>query len=145
MVIHDVEASDSTEARDEATTSRSQMMRRRDRGGRGRPFAPALDVREGEDGFTLYVELAGVAADDVDITLEDNVLTVSGERSTRDEVDEGTYRRVERSHGRFHRAVRLPARIAGDDVTARFTDGILTIEVPKSHEARPRRVPVEGS
>ncbi len=107
-------------------------------------FSPALDVHESEDAYTIHVELPGVAADDVELTLEENVLTIAGERSFYDEVDADDFRRVERSFGRFHRAVRLPDRVAGDQVTARHADGLLTIVVPKAEEAKPRRIAIDG-
>ncbi|WP_157041657.1 Hsp20/alpha crystallin family protein [Nitriliruptor alkaliphilus] len=105
-------------------------------------FAPAIDVEETEDGYTLHVELPGVPADDVDVSLEENVLTVSGERRFYDERDERSFRRIERHVGRFHRSVRLPDRVQGDGVTATAKDGVLTIVVPKADEAKPRRIPV---
>ncbi len=108
-------------------------------------FAPALDVEENEDGFTLVVELPGVAAEDVDITLEENVLTISGERSFYADKEADGFRRVERSFGRFHRAVRLPDRVAADRVEAAYKDGLLTITVPKAEEAKPRRIEVRAS
>jgi HSP20 family protein len=108
-------------------------------------FAPALDVEENEDGFTLYFELPGVAAEDVDITLEENVLTISGERSFYTDKQADGFRRVERSFGRFHRAVRLPDRVDADRVQAGYRDGLLTITVPKAEEAKPRRIEVRAS
>ena len=107
-------------------------------------FSPALDVHESEDGYTLHVELPGVSPEDVEITLEENVLTISGERSFYDEVDTEDFRRVERRFGRFHRSVRLPDRVAGDGVTARYADGMLTITVPKAEEAKPRRISIDA-
>lgn len=107
-------------------------------------FSPSLDVREDSNEFTLYVELPGVSSDDVDITLEDNVLTISGQRSSYEDVEEGEFRRVERHFGRFHRSVRLPDRVVGDEVNARYADGVLTITVPKAEEAKPRRIAIEG-
>lgn len=108
-------------------------------------FAPALDVEETEDAFTLYVELPGVAAEDVDITLEESVLTISGERRFYDEKEADGFRRVERSFGRFHRAVRLPDRVDANRVEAGYRDGLLTITVPKAEEAKPRRIEVRAS
>lgn len=107
-------------------------------------FSPALDVHEGPDAYTFYVELPGVTADEVEITLEENVLTIAGERAFYDEVDDDDFRRVERRFGRFHRSVRLPDRVAGDQVTARYGDGILTITVPKAEDAKPRRISIEA-
>jgi len=108
-------------------------------------FAPALDVEETEDGFTLFIELPGVAAEDVEITLEENVLTVSGERVFYADKEPSEFRRVERSFGRFHRAVRLPDRVDGEHVQADYRDGLLTITVPKAEEAKPRRIEVRTS
>lgn len=106
-------------------------------------WAPALDVEETEDAFTLHVELPGVAIDDVEVSLEENVLTVSGERRFYADRDGDTFRRVERSFGRFHRAVRLPDRVDADHVEATHRDGMLTIQVPKAEEAKPRRIEVK--
>jgi HSP20 family protein len=108
-------------------------------------FAPALDVEETEDGFTLFVELPGVAPENVDLTLEENVLTISGERAFYDERTAESFRRVERSFGRFHRAIRLPDRVNGAGVEADYHDGLLTIRVPKAEEAKPRRIEVRAS
>lgn len=116
-------------------------------GGSGTPatagaWAPALDVEETEDGFTLHIELPGVSPDDVEVSLEENVLTIAGERRFYDERDGESFRRIERAFGRFHRAVRLPDRVAPDKVTATHRDGLLTIQVPKAEEAKPRRIEV---
>lgn len=105
-------------------------------------WAPALDVEEDEDAFTLHVELPGVATDDVEVSLEENVLTIEGERRFYEDRDSDTFRRVERSFGRFHRAVRLPDRVDGARVTAMHRDGLLTIEVPKAEESKPRRIDI---
>jgi HSP20 family protein len=105
-------------------------------------FAPALDVEEDEDAYTLHVELPGVPADDVEVSLEENVLTVSGERRFYDEKSTDTFRRIERAVGRFHRSVRLPDRVNGEGVTATAKDGVLTIVVPKAEESKPRRIAV---
>jgi HSP20 family protein len=107
-------------------------------------WSPALDVEETEDGFVLHVELPGVTADDVDVALEADVLTISGERAFYDEKQADGFRRIERRFGRFHRAIRLPDRVAVDGVEAAYRDGLLTITVPKAEEAKPRRIPVRA-
>jgi HSP20 family protein len=107
-------------------------------------WAPALDVEETEDAFTLHIELPGVAPEDVEVSLEENVLTVAGERRFYEDRESDGFRRIERSFGRFHRAVRLPDRVAADRVTATHRDGLLTIEVPKAEEAKPRRIEVRN-
>jgi len=103
-------------------------------------FSPALDVEEHDDGFTLHVELPGVATDDVDVSIEENVLTVSGKREFYTDKTTQTFRRVERRFGTFHRAVRLPDRVDPAGITASFKDGLLTINVPKAESAKPRRI-----
>ncbi len=107
-------------------------------------WAPALDVEESEDAFTLHVELPGVSVDDVEVSLEENVLTVAGERRFYEDREGEGFRRIERSFGRFHRAVRLPDRVDPDGVTATHRDGLLTIQVPKAEEAKPRRIEVRN-
>lgn len=117
-------------------------------------WSPALDVEEESDRFLLHVELPGMTPEDVDITLEENVLTISGERrfypdrarpaGDQDRESDG-FRRVERRFGRFHRAVRLPDRVDPDKVEARYDNGLLEITVPKAEEAMPRRIEVQSS
>lgn len=105
-------------------------------------FSPALDVEESVDGFTLHVELPGVAADEVEVSLEENVLTIAGERRFYSDKDADAFRRLERQFGRFYRAVRLPDRVDGNRVEATYRDGLLTIAVPKAEDAKPRRIQV---
>jgi HSP20 family protein len=107
-------------------------------------FSPALDVREHADFYTLFVELPGVDVDDVEITLEENVLTIAGERGFYDDLETDEFRRVERRFGRYHRAVRLPDRVDGNGVSATYGDGVLTIQVPKAEDAKPRRIAIEN-
>jgi HSP20 family protein len=107
-------------------------------------FSPALDVEETEDGFTLHVELPSVAPEDVEVSLEENVLTIAGERRFYEGKESDGFRRIERSFGRFHRAVRLPDRVDGAHVAATYKDGLLTVTVPKAEEAKPRRIEVQS-
>ena len=107
-------------------------------------WSPSLDVEESEDAFVLHVELPGVSAEDIDLNLEDGVLTISGERRFYDEKSTDGFRRVERHFGRFHRSVRLPDRVNPDAVEATHKDGMMTITVPKAEEAKPRRIEVKA-
>jgi HSP20 family protein len=107
-------------------------------------FSPALDVEEDEDGFVLHVELPSVDPKDVEVSLEENVLTIAGERRFYDGKQTEDFRRIERSFGRFHRAVRLPDRVDGQRVEANYRDGVLTVSVPKAEEAKPRRIEVQA-
>ncbi len=105
-------------------------------------FSPSLDVEETEDGFTLHIELPGVPADHVDVSIEENVLTISGSRDFYADKNADEFRRVERRFGTFHRAVRLPDRVDPDGIKASFKDGLLTVSVPKAESAKPRRIEV---
>ncbi len=105
-------------------------------------FNPALDVEENEEGFTLHVELPGVAPDQVDVSIEENVLTVAGQRDFYPDTNAEGFKRIERRFGRFHRAVRLPDRVDPDRIAASYKDGLLTITVPKAESAKPRRIQV---
>ncbi|MDP8960178.1 MAG: Hsp20/alpha crystallin family protein [Actinomycetota bacterium] len=107
-------------------------------------WSPALDVEETEDAFVLHVELPGCRPEDVEVSLEENVLTVTGERRFYDERDAEGFRRIERRFGRFHRAVRLPDRVDPAQVEADFDHGLLTITVPKAEQAKPRRIEVRS-
>ena len=105
-------------------------------------FAPALDVEETEDNFTLHVEVPGVKPDDVDVSIEESVLTIAGSRNFYEDKTTEGFRRVERSFGTFRRSVRLPDRVDPDAVTAEYKDGLLTVTVPKAESAKPRRIQV---
>lgn len=105
-------------------------------------FSPSLDVEETDDGFTLHIELPGVPADNVDVSIEENVLTVSGSRDFYTDKSADQFRRVERRFGTFHRAVRLPDRVDPEGIRAGFKDGLLTVSVPKAESAKPRRIEV---
>ena len=107
-----------------------------------RTWAPAVDVFETKDAVVLKAELPGLTADDVDVEIDDNVLTVSGERTFKDTVEEGRFYRLERSYGRFSRSLTLPQGIKADAVSATFTDGVLEVTVPKAEEVKPRKVTI---
>ncbi len=106
-------------------------------------WAPALDVYEDADKVTVALEVAGLKKEDFDISLHEDVLTVSGERKAESEKREGESFRSERIFGSFSRSVTLPAPVKPDEVKAAYTDGVLTITLPKAEEARPRKIQVE--
>jgi len=107
-----------------------------------RTWAPAVDVFETKDAVVLKAELPGLTAEDVDVEIDDNVLTVSGERTFKDTVEEGRFYRLERSYGRFSRSLTLPQGIKADSVSATFADGVLEVTVPKAEEVKPRKVTI---
>jgi HSP20 family protein len=105
-------------------------------------WAPALDVYEDKDNFVVNTELPGLNREDIEVTLQDGVLVISGERKTGENRDEGEIRRQERFYGKFQRALTLPAPVAADKVKAQYKDGVLTVTVPKAEEAKPRKIDV---
>lgn len=104
-------------------------------------FAPPTDLFETEDAYVVESELPGFSRDDIEVTLDQGNLAIRGARETRRDADE--YHLRERPAGQFERSFRLPRSIETDDVTARFENGILRIEVPKAAEARSRKIDVE--
>jgi HSP20 family protein len=105
-------------------------------------WAPAVDVFETKDAVVLKAELPGLTAEDVDVEIDDDVLTISGERTFKDTVEEGRFYRLERSYGRFSRSLTLPQGIVADAVSATFADGVLEVTVPKAEEVKPRKVTI---
>lgn len=106
-------------------------------------WVPAIDVVEKKDAYVLHVELPGVDATQVDISFEKNVLTISGTKtSTVDATKEGDMRihAVERMHGAFERSIKLPQFVDGERINADFTNGLLTVTVPKAPAAQPRKI-----
>jgi HSP20 family protein len=107
-----------------------------------RAWAPALDIAEGKDAYLVSVELPGVKLDDLEITLEDGLLTIQGERHFTNDSSEEQFHRVERSSGAFRRSITLPAQVMADEVEASMEDGVLRIMVPKAEEAKAKRIQV---
>ncbi len=106
-------------------------------------WAPAVDVAEGEESYTVKMELPGVNKDDVKITLESNVLTIRGDKKAENEVKEKNYHRTERSYGSFQRSFTLPTTVKNDRIDAVYKDGILTVTLPKAEEAKPKQIEVK--
>lgn len=108
-------------------------------------FVPALDVEEDDDRFVVHVELPGVDPEQVEVSLEDGVLTVVGERRFYDDKETDGFRRIERRFGSFRRAIHVPDRVEADRVEAVYRDGLLTVTVPKAEDAKPRRITVTAA
>jgi HSP20 family protein len=109
----------------------------------GTGFIPRVDIRENADGLVLAMDLPGLGKDDVQITLENNVLTVAGERKlATDEKANETWHRVERRYGAFTRSFTLGSTVQTDKVEAAFDNGVLTIRLPKQEASKPRRVTI---
>jgi HSP20 family protein len=108
-------------------------------------WVPPLDIFETKDKYVVNLELAGVAPDSVDVSVEDSTLTVSGERAFYQDVPEDAFHRVERRFGPFARSLSLPATANADAIRASFDKGVLTIEVPKAEEAKPKKITVKAT
>jgi HSP20 family protein len=109
-----------------------------------RRWTPAMDLLETEDEFVLRADLPGVSESDVHIELEDNVLTVSGERKTEHEDQREGFYRMERAYGSFSRSLTLPKGIDPEAVTAAFDRGVLEVRVPKPEQRKPRRISISA-
>jgi HSP20 family protein len=111
-------------------------------GGTMRRWIPAMDLTEEGDHFVLRADLPGLRDEDVNIEVEDNVLTISGERRSEHEDRKEGYYRVERAVGRFSRSLTLPEGVDPDSIEAQFENGVLTVRIPKPEETKPRRVAI---
>jgi HSP20 family protein len=109
-------------------------------------WVPPLDVFESTDKYVVAVELPGIEPGDVEVSVEDSTLTIKGQRDFfyKDATDE-SFRRIERRYGQFTRTLTLPTTADVEKVDASFDKGVLTIEVPKREEAKPRKITVKAS
>ncbi len=106
-------------------------------------FVPPVDVYEDEKSIRLKMEVPGIEEKDIDIHLENNLLTVKGERKMESETKEENYHRIERSYGSFSRSFTLPATVNTADVKATYAKGVLTVTLAKRAEALPKQIKVE--
>jgi HSP20 family protein len=124
-------ASFNSEGRDESLTTSS--------------FAPAVDVYEDEHDITLKIEVPGIDEKDIDVRIENNTLTVHGERKIEKEEKEENYRRIERQYGSFTRTFTLPNTVDSDSVSATYEKGVLKVKLAKKAEAKPKQIKVNVS
>jgi HSP20 family protein len=113
-------------------------------GGAVRRWTPAMDLLETEDHFVLRADLPGMSEEDVTVELEDNVLTVSGERKSEHQDRSEGYYRVERAFGAFSRSLTLPKGIDPEAVNAAFERGVLEVRIPKPEARKPRKITISG-
>ncbi len=107
-----------------------------------RRWMPAMDLVEAEGQFVLTADLPGLSEDDVNMEVEDRVLTVSGERKSTHEATKDGYHRVERAFGTFSRSLTLPEGINAEAVEASFDRGVLEIRIPKPEQPKPRKISI---
>jgi len=108
-------------------------------------WAPALDVYEDKDKFVVKAELPGMKREDIELSFHEGSLSISGERKSETRHNDAETHRAERFFGRFQRTVTLPAAVAADKVKAEYKDGVLTITLPKTEEAKPKHIDVSVS
>jgi HSP20 family protein len=105
-------------------------------------WAPAVDIYEGEHGLVVKADLPDVKPEELDIRVENNILTIRGERKFEKKVDEKNYLRVERAYGSFARSFTLANTVNAEAIKADYKDGVLTLSIPKREEAKPKQIKV---
>ncbi len=108
-------------------------------------WTPALDVYEDKENVYVRAELPGMKKEEIDLSLHNGSLSISGERKTEEKYKDAEVYRAERFVGRFQRTVTLPTLVAADKVKAQYKDGILTVTLPKAEEAKPKHIDVKVS
>lgn len=107
-------------------------------------WAPSVDIYESENEIVLEAELPGMKREDFEVSIENNVITLKGERSFEKKDERDNYHRVERAYGSFTRSFSLPRSVSADGTAADFKDGILRVSLPKKEEAKARKIEVAG-
>lgn len=108
-------------------------------------WAPPVDIYETKDKITLKAELPGFDEKQINLRFEDGVLTLEGERKFEKESGDENYHRVERSYGKFVRSFAIPAGVEGDRIAASFSNGVLTVDLPKREETKPKQIRIEAN
>ncbi len=111
----------------------------------GGAWMPSVDIYEDKDKLVLEADLPGINREDFDISVENNVITLRGERKFEKKVDGDNYHRVERTYGNFTRSFTLPQSVTADGATAEFENGILRVSLPKREETKARKIEIAGS
>jgi HSP20 family protein len=108
-------------------------------------WTPALDVYEEKDSFVVRAELPGMKKEEIEVSFHDGSLSLSGERKSETKHEDAEVYRAERFFGRFQRTISLPATVAADKIKAAYKDGVLTVTLPKTEEAKPKQIDVSIS
>jgi HSP20 family protein len=138
---------DLTSIQDEINTMFDRVFGRRTtgtggQGGMPASWAPAVDIAERKDAYVVSAEVPGMRPEDLEVTLEDGLLTIQGERRMEEESSDRQYHRVERRYGAFRRSITLPSQVQSDAIEASYSDGVLQVVVPKSEAAKPKKIDV---
>lgn len=107
-------------------------------------WRPAVDIKEEDNRFVILADVPGIDPKDIEVTMEDGVLTLKGERSTQTEEEREGYKRIERARGTFYRRFSLPDSADAEGIKAKGNDGVLEIAIPKHERVQPRRIAVQS-
>lgn len=107
-----------------------------------RSWVPPVDIQETADAYVFHAELPGLTKENISITLENNILRISGERKLEKDVKKENFHRIERTYGTFARTFTLPTQVDNERVQAAFENGILRVNVPKAEQAKPRKIEI---
>ncbi len=105
-------------------------------------WAPAVDIKEESDRFVLHADIPGVKPEDIDVSMEDGVLTIKGEKESESKTEEKGYKRIERSYGSFYRRFSLPDTADPEGISAKSKNGVLEITIPKREAVKPKKISV---
>ena len=105
-------------------------------------WMPVVDILEANEHAEIRAEIPGLSEKDVQVSVADDVLTLKGEKTQESEEKDQKYHRVERSYGRFQRSFTLPANLNSEDIKAKFTNGVLTVSIPKVQEVQPKEIQI---
>ncbi|CAG7857378.1 hypothetical protein MCAMS1_02175 [biofilm metagenome] len=105
-------------------------------------WAPAVDIKEEEDRFVIHADIPGVNPEDIDVNMENGVLTIKGEKNTEAKTEKENYKRVERIYGSFYRRFSLPETADNNAISAKAKNGVLDIVIPKREAVKPKKISV---
>jgi HSP20 family protein len=105
-------------------------------------WSPTVDISETENQYEVNAEIPGLKKEDIKLSVEDNVLTLSGERKVEKETDKKNYHRIEREYGKFERSFRLPKEVDAENIKAKYKNGVLTVQLPKTEAVKPKEIAV---
>lgn len=106
-------------------------------------WRPAIDIEENNGNLMVRAEIPGMTKEDIKVSVQEDLLTISGERKQENETKDKTYHRIERCYGKFRRMIRLPAQVDADKVKASYKDGVLKVTLPKPESLKPKHIDVE--
>ena len=105
-------------------------------------WSPSVDISETENQYEVKAEIPGLKKEDIKLSVEDNVLTLSGERKYENETEKKNYHRIERAYGKFERSFRLPREVDAGNIKANYKNGVLTVHIPKVEAVKPKEIAV---